>query len=86
VEHQRRPFRHIDSLDGLRGLAATIVLIGHTNVALAKPIEVLDTIRQSPLAILINAYGAVHLFFILSGFVLASSAARCASASDLSQF
>jgi peptidoglycan/LPS O-acetylase OafA/YrhL len=86
VEQERRPFRHIDSLDGLRGLAATIVLIGHTNVALAKPIEVLDSIRHSPLAILINGYGAVHLFFILSGFCLASSAARCASASDLSQF
>jgi len=86
VQQERRSFGHIDSLDGLRGLAATIVLIGHTNVALDKSLDVLNTIRHSPLAILINGYGAVHLFFILSGFCLASSAARCASFFDLSQF
>jgi len=86
VQRERRAFGHIDSLDGLRGLAATIVLIGHTNVALEKSLDVLNTIRHGPLAILINGYGAVHLFFILSGFCLASSAARCGSLSDLSQF
>jgi peptidoglycan/LPS O-acetylase OafA/YrhL len=86
VEREHRPFGHIDSLDGLRGLAAAIVLIGHTNVVLTKSLDTLNIIRHSPLAILINGFGAVHLFFILSGFCLASSAARCGSPSDLSQF
>lgn len=81
-----RGFHHIDSLDGVRGLAAAIVLIGHTHVALVKSPEVLDLIRQSPLAVLINGYGAVHLFFILSGFCLASSAARCHSRWELLQY
>lgn len=86
MKPEKQTLRHVDSLDGLRGIAATIVLIGHTNVALEKPLEVLVSIRQSPLAILINGFGAVHLFFILSGFCLASSAARNRSATDLSQF
>jgi peptidoglycan/LPS O-acetylase OafA/YrhL len=85
VDRSRR-FVHIDSLDGLRGLAAAIVLIGHTHVALEKTPEVLNAIRHSPLAVLINGYGAVHLFFILSGFCLASSAARCGSLWELLQY
>lgn len=83
-----RPKRtgHIDALDGLRGLAAAIVLIGHVNAALATPATVLDSIRHGPLAILISGSSAVHLFFILSGFCLAASASRSTSISDLAQY
>jgi peptidoglycan/LPS O-acetylase OafA/YrhL len=57
AEAAPRSLGHIDSLDGLRGLAAGIVLIGHVNVSLEKPLEVLNLIRHGPLAVLINGYG-----------------------------
>lgn len=41
---------------------------------------------QSPFAAAVNAIGAVHLFFVLSGYVLAGSAQRGRGAADLLQF
>jgi peptidoglycan/LPS O-acetylase OafA/YrhL len=77
---------HVDALDGLRSLAACIVLVGHTWVSVAKPAADEVFVRHSPLAILINGWGAVHVFFILSGYCLAGSAERCRRLSDLGQF
>lgn len=60
------------ALDGLRGIAAFIVVIGHLFLMypeaerLAMPLW----IRISPLRILINGHASVILFFVLSGYVL----------------
>ena len=42
--------------------------------------------RTSFLSLFINGYGAVHLFFVLSGFCLAGSAERATRFVDLAQF
>jgi len=81
-----QPLDHIAALDGLRFLAAAVVLIGHSWNCLAKPFEFDFAFRHSPLTLLINGYGAVHLFFILSGFCLAGSADRVRKLVDLAQF
>jgi peptidoglycan/LPS O-acetylase OafA/YrhL len=69
------------SLDGLRGTAALIVVFHHFCAAYipslvpgenAKPLLVADT----PLAIFYNGAFSVVIFFVLSGFVIAHSAAR----------
>jgi len=57
-------------LDGLRGLAAFSVFLGHS-IGLMKGTEALDALSSSPLHILWDGAGAVDLFFVLSGFVLA---------------
>ena len=66
---------HFTSLDGLRGLAALIVVLAHTQAAL-----VIDPVIRKPLLValgpLTNGNGAVRLFFVLSGFVLTHSLAR----------
>jgi peptidoglycan/LPS O-acetylase OafA/YrhL len=77
---------HIDALDGLRFLAAVVVLFAHCWNVLAKPDDLNLAIRHSPLTIFLNGYGAVHLFFILSGFCLAGSAERIRKPADLLQF
>lgn len=66
-------------LDGMRGIAAFIVLITHT-LAAFWPTTVYGPLREgsvadflflrTPLAILTNGHFAVGLFFILSGYVL----------------
>jgi peptidoglycan/LPS O-acetylase OafA/YrhL len=60
-------------LDGLRGVAALIVVLRHTLNAIPVAPGLLKTLIESPVAVLLNAQGAVQLFFVLSGFVLASS-------------
>lgn len=56
-------------LDGLRGLAALAVLLGHiANLVPATPLNA--AIQDSPLRIFWSAGAAVHLFFVMSGFVL----------------
>jgi peptidoglycan/LPS O-acetylase OafA/YrhL len=67
---------HVRGLDALRGLAALVVLIRHVVNAVAIPIPVQTALLTSPLAPLLNAQGAVQLFFVLSGYVLALSLAR----------
>ena len=86
VTASRESSAHIDSLDGLRSLGASIVLIGHTFIALSKPQALTQVVVYSPLLLLINGYGAVHMFFVLSGFVLAASADRCRDGVALGQF
>ena len=77
---------HIAALDGLRFLAAAVVLIGHCFNVFAWPPEVARAVREGPLTVLVNGYGAVHLFFVLSGFCLAGSAARSSRGPELAQF
>jgi len=81
-----RPYAHVVALDGLRFVAAAIVLVGHCFGVFDLPEEVRRQVHSGPFQIFFNGYGAVHLFFVLSGFCLAGSANRVANASDLSQF
>jgi peptidoglycan/LPS O-acetylase OafA/YrhL len=66
----------VAALDGLRGLAAVVVVIRHAVNKIPMPSELRLALVQGPLAPLLNAQGAVQLFFVLSGWVLASSLAR----------
>jgi peptidoglycan/LPS O-acetylase OafA/YrhL len=69
--------RHrLAALDGLRGIAALIVVLRHTNNAVAMPMSDRLELLKQPFGILLNAQGAVQLFFVLSGFVLAGSLSR----------
>jgi peptidoglycan/LPS O-acetylase OafA/YrhL len=67
---------HEPALDGLRGLAALIVVFRHVFNASAIPADWRLALAQSPCAVLLNGQGAVQLFFVLSGFVLTGSLAR----------
>jgi peptidoglycan/LPS O-acetylase OafA/YrhL len=78
--------QRIVALDGLRGLAALAVVFGHGFGAVDVPGWGRLLWVHSPLAVAINAIGAVHLFFVLSGYVLAASAERGGRAVDLAQF
>jgi len=66
-------------LDGLRGIAATIVLASHTlgyfwhaECAGMGPVRTTFgfAVQKTPLAVLLNGHAAVVCFFVLSGFVL----------------
>ncbi|MDP3009583.1 MAG: acyltransferase [Methylococcales bacterium] len=61
---------HIPELDGVRGLAVSLVLILHCVVGLTKTTSgtVIDSIKTAVLPFLI---GGVDMFFILSGFLIA---------------
>ena len=74
------------ALDGLRALAALEVVFAHSSYAIAKSKLEAFAIFHSPLAFFINASGAVHLFFVLSGYCLTASALRGRASSDLAQF
>jgi peptidoglycan/LPS O-acetylase OafA/YrhL len=74
------------ALDGLRALAALEVVFAHTTYTIAKSKLEAFAIFHSPLSLLINASGAVHVFFVLSGYCLTASALRGTTPSDLAQF
>lgn len=57
---QATPHQRFDVLDGVRGLAAIAVLIHHLT-------------QHNGLHLMVGAYAAVDLFFILSGFVIMHS-------------
>jgi peptidoglycan/LPS O-acetylase OafA/YrhL len=75
-------------LDGMRGYASLVVLLGHIIIALLPsvvtllPNDVHSTfdlaIGQSPLGFAWNGNAAVCLFFVLSGYVLSKLAQRSA--------
>lgn len=77
---------HLAALDGLRGLAALVVVLRHSLGGVDVPAATLDAVLRSPLIVFLNAAGAVQLFFVLSGFVLAASLARNESARQLPQY
>ncbi len=78
--------RHVASLDGLRGVAALMVFFTHALGALSLPVPARRILFDSPLTVFLHPLGAVQLFFLLSGFVLASSASRGSRPGDLAQF
>jgi len=72
----------IEALDALRGIAALVVVIHHSVLALPGTTEdasvgvTMRWVYATPLRLLLDGTGAVVLFFVLSGLVLAESAAR----------
>jgi peptidoglycan/LPS O-acetylase OafA/YrhL len=75
-------------LDGLRGIAAFVVIVSHLIAgffpalyfgAQGRPgAELMGAIATSPLFVAYSGTFAVYIFFVLSGFVIAASAARTA--------
>jgi len=76
----------VAALDGLRGVAAFVVIISHVIAgffpalyfgAEGKPgLEIQNAIAGSPVFVLYSGTFAVYVFFVLSGFVIAASATR----------
>ena len=77
--------QRIDALEGLRGIASAVVVVRHVFNSLDMPLDLRQKLSQI-LAPLINAQGAVQLFFVLSGYVLARSLSRGQGWLDLGQF
>jgi peptidoglycan/LPS O-acetylase OafA/YrhL len=77
---------HIAALDGLRGFASVVVVARHAFNAIDFPLSDRQFLDRTPLAVLLNAQGAVQLFFVLSGYVLAASLQRNRRAADVLQF
>lgn len=72
--------RHLVQLDSLRGMAAMTVVFSHLlyiypyfepNTSENMDYFWLNIVKYSPLHIIFDGHGAVILFFVLSGFVLA---------------
>ena len=79
--------KRVVALDGLRGLAALMVVLGHSTGAIEIPgLYGRVVLLHSPLAVVLNAIGAVHLFFVLSGYCLAGSVRRGQHWLDVTQF
>ena len=76
----------IAALEGLRGLAAAIVVVRHTTNAIRMPRDTRRALLEGPWAPLFDAQAAVALFFVLSGFVLAGSLARGSATTGTAQF
>ena len=74
------------ALDGLRALAALIVVFAHASYAIAKSKLQALTLFHSPLGLFVNASGAIHVFFVLSGYCLTASALRGTSPAEIAQF
>ncbi len=67
---------HRLALDGLRGGAAALIVVYHCFNAVAIPPEVRHALFEGVFAPLLNGMGAVQVFFVLSGWALASSLRR----------
>lgn len=77
---------HLTALDGVRGAAAVVVVITHCFRAFDFRDPSLLSALGSPVAFFMNAVGAVQVFFVLSGFVLAASLARNRSLRETPQY
>ena len=66
----------LHALDGLRGVAALVVVAFHVLDYVALPRSLFSVWLMSPLGIFVNGPGAVHVFFVMSGFVLALASLR----------
>jgi peptidoglycan/LPS O-acetylase OafA/YrhL len=67
------------SLDAVRGLAAlSVVLCHYLNILTGLPLGtmLMSLAALPPLSLLVTGYGAVILFFVLSGYVLTLSLMR----------
>jgi len=76
----------IAALDGLRGIAALMVVVRHAITAVEMPVETLRCVGSGPIGWLANASGAVFLFFVISGCVLAPAFERQLTLGGLLQF
>ncbi len=63
-----------------------MVVIAHAVSALAKSIGAILALHHSPVSLLSNGGGGVHIFFVLSGFCLARPALRTFAVLNLVQF
>lgn len=66
--NELRFVNRFDQLDALRGIAATIVVLGHLYIAWADDVD--HWVFKSPISPYITGPLCVILFFVLSGFVL----------------
>jgi peptidoglycan/LPS O-acetylase OafA/YrhL len=80
------PPRRIAALESVRGMAATVVVLRHGLNALELPIRTQRALVESPLALLLDDQGAVQIFLVLSGYVLAGSLARVKSRVGVAEF
>lgn len=58
------------ALDGLRGIAALVVVVFHYTVGYGAPMLMQGVISATPLHLFWDGSAAVSVFFVLSGFVL----------------
>lgn len=86
MSHNVRHGSRLVALDGLRAVAALIVIFAHASFAIAKTQWQMIALQNSPLVPLMNATGAVHVFFVLSGYCLTASALRGRRAAEVAQF
>jgi peptidoglycan/LPS O-acetylase OafA/YrhL len=77
---------HLPSLDGLRGVAALVVVLVHSISGVGVGKKILDAIHDTPFSPFFNPKVAVQVFFVLSGFVLTGSLLRNRSIRQLPQF
>lgn len=80
--HQSR----LHALDGLRGVAAVSVFFFHSSLLQSLPAWLNHAISLSPLGALFNGPGAVHVFFVLSGYVLSLTLATGAGAARIPRY
>jgi len=83
LKDERADAKRVEYLDGLRGFAALVVLIGHSWLVFSEPISSVhlgDGIGALPglllkvIGLLSNSNSAVCIFFLLSGYVMADFA------------
>jgi peptidoglycan/LPS O-acetylase OafA/YrhL len=73
---QRATPGHVLPLDGLRGVAAAVVVLVHSLGAVDGGFQFMERALATPFGALVNAKIAIQTFFVLSGFVLAGSLTR----------
>jgi len=76
----------IHALDGLRGAAAVAVVAFHVFLIVDLSELASAVVLATPLGLLVNGPGAVHVFFVLSGYVLAIALSRDEAPGRLARF
>ncbi len=76
----------LHALDGLRGAAAVVVVAFHVFGQTRLSDTVASIALASPFGLLVNGPGAVHVFFVLSGYVLALTLSRDGAPGRLGRF
>jgi len=76
----------IHALDGLRGAAAVVVVAFHVFLFVDLTELARARLLATPLGLIANGPGAVHVFFVLSGYVLAIALSRDQARGRLARF
>ena len=76
----------IHALDGLRGAAAVVVVVFHVFLFTDLTEPTRAGLLATPLGLFANGPGAVHVFFVLSGYVLAIALSRDEAPGRLARF